>query len=457
MSSKLTRQQALAKGAKAAVGLTIIGTPLWRAADAFAMPGVRRDVGAMSAKDPTLISYQKAIKAMKALPATNPLSWTYQAAIHGNLVLPPHTAWNTCEHGTYFFWSWHRMYLHYFEQIIRKMSGNPTWMLPFWNYELASERKLPAPFRISSSQLYLSNRDPLMNNGTASLSASDVDVSAGFGLTNFTSASSSIEGTPHGVVHVRVGGAMGSVPTAAVDPIFYLHHANIDRLWNLWLAQGGGRADPLSDLTWKTRKFTFFNATGAQVALTGCDVLRAAGQLNYTYQGEPPQVNSYCIRFLPPWFYARAILWQPPIPPELLVQQHVAVKVDATQFRERLLAVAANPDQTLFLQLNGVEAASQPGVVWQVYLGAPAPASFVGNLAMFGMGIHDQTKGNFMPASFSFPVDNVIRAALANGGGLSLTFVPTGPLVNGVATTPKVRSSVKIGSFSFAVETRRKR
>jgi tyrosinase len=28
-----------------------------------------------------------------------------------------------------------------------------------------------------------------------------------------------------------VGGDMASVPSAAYDPIFYLHHANIDRLW----------------------------------------------------------------------------------------------------------------------------------------------------------------------------------------------------------------------------------
>ena len=37
---------------------------------------------------------------------------------------------------------------------------------------------------------------------------------------------------------------MGDPLTAAQDPIFWLHHANIDRLWNHWLQQGGGRADP---------------------------------------------------------------------------------------------------------------------------------------------------------------------------------------------------------------------
>jgi tyrosinase len=37
----------------------------------------------------------------------------------------------------------------------------------------------------------------------------------------------------HGNVHVMVGGPknMGFIPDAAQDPIFWMHHCNIDRLW----------------------------------------------------------------------------------------------------------------------------------------------------------------------------------------------------------------------------------
>ena len=65
------------------------------------------DVGGMSATDPVLVSYGKAVQAMQALPDANPLSWAYQVAIHGTTLSGSKTAWDTCQHGNYFFWSWH--------------------------------------------------------------------------------------------------------------------------------------------------------------------------------------------------------------------------------------------------------------------------------------------------------------------------------------------------------------
>ncbi|KAH9989732.1 tyrosinase [Russula compacta] len=49
------------------------------------------------------------------------------------------------------------------------------------------------------------------------------------------SASNSLEAI-HDEVHGWVGGHMGDVPVAGFDPIFYLHHANVDRLLSLWRA-----------------------------------------------------------------------------------------------------------------------------------------------------------------------------------------------------------------------------
>ena len=48
-----------------------------------------------------------------------------------------------------------------------------------------------------------------------------------------------LESTPHNWVHVDLAGLMESPATAGQDPIFWLHHANIDRLWEVWLSLPG--------------------------------------------------------------------------------------------------------------------------------------------------------------------------------------------------------------------------
>lgn len=52
-----------------------------------------------------------------------------------------------------------------------------------------------------------------------------------------------VEGTPHGAVHQYIGADM--VPSSSPnDPLFFLHHAQIDRLWAMWQDE-----DPAKRLT----------------------------------------------------------------------------------------------------------------------------------------------------------------------------------------------------------------
>ena len=44
----------------------------------------------------------------------------------------------------------------------------------------------------------------------------------------------------HNAVHIYIGGHMRDVPTASNDPIFFLHHANIDRIFEAWLRSSNG-------------------------------------------------------------------------------------------------------------------------------------------------------------------------------------------------------------------------
>src|SRR5574340_9656 len=462
MANSLTRRQFLvAAGVAATVPIINTSGSPTREADA-AQVSVRRDIGGMDASDPILVSYRAAIKKMKASPATDARSWTYQAAIHGTLLTPYRPAWNTCQHGNYFFWSWHRMYLYWFERIVRKLSDDRCWTLPYWNWTSPNERQLPAPFRDPASELYTPNRHPAMNNGTGTLPSGDVNYSLAFALTNFTSASASLEATPHGAVHVDVGGWMGSVPTAAQDPIFYLHHCNIDRLWNLWLAQGGGRTDPLGDLTWRNQKFTFFNENGSSVQMTGCAVLRAAEQLRYVYEGEPPQVKLYCL----PKVVRQLVEFKPevlipvPVPPITLTAEPTTFAIDIREAAAKMEAFAKSKTETLLLVLEEVEAERQPEVVWDVYVGLAADAMpdsesphFVGTLSLFGTGIRSEMKEKFQPGRFVFPLDQALAASFEkHPEQVPVRLIPHGILIEGKPSRPEVKANVRIGRVNILVE-----
>ena len=87
-------------------------------------PGLRRNVSAADLPESVLATYQRAIRTMLALPPENPLNFYRQAIIH--LI--------DCTHNNWWFLPWHRAYIFHFEAIIRKVSGDEAFMLPFWDW-----------------------------------------------------------------------------------------------------------------------------------------------------------------------------------------------------------------------------------------------------------------------------------------------------------------------------------
>ena len=82
----------------------------------------------------------------------------------------------------------------------------------------------------------------------ATLGGPITSAQAAMSSATFASFQSALNG-PHGSVHVRTGGQMGSVPRAGFDPIFYFHHCNVDRLWWNWQQSHPGAAMPASEAT----------------------------------------------------------------------------------------------------------------------------------------------------------------------------------------------------------------
>ncbi len=398
---------------------------------------VRRDIWQIesaNAFDPVTLAYAKAVKVMQGRAASNPTSWAYQAAVHGTFsAVPPGATWNACEHGSWFFLSWHRMYLYYFERIVRKAvvdAGGPSdWALPYWNYDRgAPANQLPPAFRQPTlpdgtpNPLFLAApiRSATMMAGGA-LPAFATTASAAMALTNFTGTSGqsfgglisapthfggnagSLEITPHGAVHSIVGGGsagnctqawMNAFECAARDPIFWLHHSNIDRLWNDWIALGGGRANP-NQPTWNTQTFVFHDENGTQVTLTGAQVVDTAAQLGYVYDN----VASL----------SRMIMGPPPSepeppsqPPELVAASEQPLELAgapaavslALPESARGLASAAAEDSSrrLLVTVEDIQGDRAPGFAYAVFVDVPGATDdetrdrrYIGNVSLFGL------------------------------------------------------------------------
>src|ERR1043166_9520841 len=149
-----------------------------------------------------LKTYAKAVQKMRSAPITegNPISWTFQWYTHqvkGLIQNAPQNKaneiariyptanawkslatemWNTCQshlgQPENNFLVWHRIYLWYFESIIRAVSGDTTFTLPYCNYTAPAPRRgvLPDEFRKpgdpASGPLYVDKRNTGVNSGT---------------------------------------------------------------------------------------------------------------------------------------------------------------------------------------------------------------------------------------------------------------------------------------------------
>ena len=211
--------------------------------------------------------------------------------------------WNGCQaHGIdntnpthyqeWFFPPWHRFYLYYFEQIVRNVLRDSTFSLPYWNPASGhvADLSIPAAFQDTSSPLYDSTRYSPINKGVR---IDNVVLAPNWLTVNCLNEPSYIDSAtggygfcpavdinPHFLVHIGLGGDMSNgFNTVVKDPIFWVHHANIDRLWESWNRLG--RTNP-TDPNWLTRTFTWADGNGNSVARPVSAGARTS-QLGYQY------------------------------------------------------------------------------------------------------------------------------------------------------------------------------
>jgi tyrosinase len=146
-------------------------------------------------------------------------------------------------HGTQRFLPWHRVYLIMLEHALQ--SVHPDVTMPYWDWTQAAEETFPAwlagvtpPVPMPPPQAPITvTRSPGNTSWLASMASNIPSIMT---ITDLPSFTSNLEGV-HGGVHVWVGGTMSSIPTAPADPIFWMHHANIDRLWWQWQQSHAGK------------------------------------------------------------------------------------------------------------------------------------------------------------------------------------------------------------------------
>jgi tyrosinase len=190
------------------------------------------------------------------------------------------------------FLPWHRLYLRRLEEAIQQVSGDPNAALPYWAWnedgELPAAMQLNAPLwslvgpargqvtegplaelRVrlfqnpADGRLYVGPPRPIWRDASRGVPGlpdrTDQAWTLADGLfdrPNWNEAADSfrnkVEGFQdpredraprtgpwmHNRVHVWVGGEMapGSSPN---DPVFWLNHCNVDRLWEAWMRRRG--------------------------------------------------------------------------------------------------------------------------------------------------------------------------------------------------------------------------
>jgi len=257
-----------------------------------------------------------AMAKMKAMDCTDPMSWYMQGAIHG---APRHSnefcpnaiydeavndAWHNCTHdfeslgltaddARMHFYTWHKSYLNHFEDVIREVSGKPDFALPYWEYDNSEYQTLPPLFLDTNKSLYEGYRNYYVNEGNSVQTDSFYNQ---YGIKDFTNPEDAfdansfhfftrhLESVPHNMMHVYLGGnptTKGRDPIgqhksgymlqmySPMDPIFWVHHANIDRLYEKWLIEkidkkviNGGR--PMKERFVKNKWFYRFYVVGQE-------------------------------------------------------------------------------------------------------------------------------------------------------------------------------------------------
>jgi Common central domain of tyrosinase len=309
----LLGRRALLGGVAAAAGGSALAS---RAAEV----AVRQDIASAAQSPGSLASLDAAIGEMQRRSEHDPhdpKGWRAHAMDHHAVCAAVTNADDAQVHGSWWFLPWHRAFLAVTEWKLRAISGDPDLALPYWNW--SSDRSIPGAFSRAESALaravrytpdrplapvevdHLTHDAALARLGVAGLGANAFQARTqeqiplcfgGIAKPNVGQwhGRSRIETIPHNAIHSYVGGEapdgalgdMTELSTAALDPLFYAHHGNLDRLWEIWRADPMRKATEPDDDAFLRHRFPFLWLDGTVVTVSVAETLDTR-RLGYVY------------------------------------------------------------------------------------------------------------------------------------------------------------------------------
>ncbi|KAI3905696.1 hypothetical protein MKX01_007188 [Papaver californicum] len=239
-----------------------------------------------------IVKYNKAYELMRALPDDDPRSFKQQANVHCaycdgayDQALAGFPKLEIQVHNSWLFFPFHRYYVYFHEKILGSLIGDPTFALPFWNWDSPASMRMLSMYAKPGSSLYDKLRDakhqpPYLLNLNYNLLVSGGKTATLFLGSPYRAGGAAnpgvgtLENVPHGPVHIWSGDRtqpnienMGNFYSAARDPIFFAHHSNCDRMWTIWKSLGGKRKD-FTDPDFLNAAFLFYDEKKQLVRVT---------------------------------------------------------------------------------------------------------------------------------------------------------------------------------------------
>jgi tyrosinase len=448
----------------------LLASPLltWLPGQGLAQSSVepRLDIRTFSTNATKVEQLRKAVETLQTRPFTDASSWYNMAGIHeinesepDVQKVPPaiRALWHQCHRDESLFFLWHRAYVWSMEKLMQAAIGDMKFRLPYWDWY--ADPSLPAIFRDEfidpakkvKNPLYVANRNNGVNSGARIWNPAIV---TDFSEDSFFDFQNSLNRSEHGTIHMAIGRGrmnMGHPTTAARDPIFWLHHANIDRLLPVWVKTSASHKAPDTFVGWDPKIYRFPKPGGGLETPTIQQLaLNSAGAIDYSYENTdapklarppvPARPNAITASQGKLGLMANGIT-------SLSAKKSIKIgaggTVDlpvASANRDKIRLMASGDKSSgitaMAIVMEGVSAAEIPqGLLsYRVFLNLPSAADtgktkfenhYLGSIDLFSLGGHEH---GAKPSRIRFPVLKVLANQLKGFGftpnQLSVSLVP---------------------------------